>query len=265
MSNPAMTYESMAVPVLFGPWATELVAAMSPADGERVLDLACGTAVVARRVAARVRSAGKLAGLDRNPAMLAVAGEVAEREGIAVELHEGRMESLPFGDGAFDLVLCQQGLQFAEDRPRAVSEMRRVLDRGGRVGIAAWREIDLHPFYRTFNEILDDHLGIPALAAPFSLADAGELAGLLEAAGFQDVRVEPRSMSMREPDPARFVASSVESIVAAIPDAQHLDDGARAALTEAVAADLEPHVRANIVDGCVVLDWHAHFARARAA
>lgn len=265
MSNPAKSYESKSVPSLFGPWAAALVEAVPPREGDRVLDLACGTGVVARRVAARVRRAGVVAGLDMSPAMLEVAREVADRDGVKLELHEGRMESLPFPDRAFDLVLCQQGLQFSQDREAAVAEMHRVLDDGGRLGIAVWRGLEHHPFHATFNGILKSHLGIPALARPFSLADEDELERLLVGGGFVDVTVEPHSMSLREPDPDRFAASSVETIVAAIPDVQHLDEEERAALTQAVAADLEPHIRDRTVEGHMVLDWHAHFARARRA
>jgi SAM-dependent methyltransferase len=249
------------VPAIFGPWATTLVEAAAPSESDRVLDLACGTAVVARRVAARVRSARALAGLDRSPAMLEVARQAADRESVALELYEGRMESLPFPHRHFDLVLCQQGLQFCEDRTAAVSEMRRVLDDGGRVGIAVWRGLDYHPFYDTFNSILNQHLGIPALAAPFSMGDPDELAALLSDAGFDDVAVEHRAMSLKEPGPDEFVHMSVETIVAAIPDVQHLDDRARAELGDAIAADLAPHIRAHTVNGHVVLTWHANFAR----
>jgi SAM-dependent methyltransferase len=265
MSNPAITYESKAVPALFGPWAAELVEAVPPRPGERVLDLACGTGVVARHVAARLPGAAALTGLDRSPAMLEVARQVAEREGVALSLHEGAMEALPFDDGAFDLVLCQQGLQFADDRARAVAEMHRVLARGGRVGIAAWQGLEVHPFYQVFNGILDGHLGIPALAVPFSLDARDELAALLTGAGFQDVEVEARSLSLVEPAPEEFVDMSVETIVAAIPTVQHLDDAARTALKTAIAADLQPLMRRYTVDGHVVLDWHAHFARGRRA
>lgn len=263
MTNPAVTYESKAVPTVFGPWAAALVEAVAPREGDRVLDVACGTGAVARAAVARVRSAGVVAGIDASPGMLDVAREVADREGVTLELHQGRMESLPFPDGRFDLVLCQQGLQFSEDRPAAVGEMHRVLVPGGTVGIAVWRGLDHHPFYAEFNEILQRHLGIPALAGPFSLGDTEAITGLLEDAGFADVVVEPRTMSLREPDPAGFVASSLDTIVAAIPAVQHLRDEERRALKDAVGSELEPRIRAHTRGGEMVLDWHANFATGR--
>src|SRR5262245_13390178 len=110
MRNPAETYESYMVPTLFAPWASLLVQSANPQPGEHVLDVACGTGVVARHVAPRIGSGGKVSGLDLNPNMLTVARTAAEREGLAIEWHEGQAEKLAFPDGSFDLVLCQFAL-----------------------------------------------------------------------------------------------------------------------------------------------------------
>ena len=132
MSSPAETYEAYLVPTFFAPLTTRVVEVAQPQPGDRVLDAACGTGVVARRVAAIVGAQGRVVGLDLNPAMLAVAIRRRER-GLTIDWHEGGIEALPFPDGDFDLGVCQHGLQFVPDRAGAVAEMRRVLRDGGRV------------------------------------------------------------------------------------------------------------------------------------
>ena len=90
-----------------------------------MLDVARGTGVVAREVAPLVGMTGSVVGLDASPGMLAVARAVLP-EGVAIDYHEGKADALPFPDAAFDLALCQQGLQLFPDRAAAVREMGRV-------------------------------------------------------------------------------------------------------------------------------------------
>jgi SAM-dependent methyltransferase len=239
-----------------------LLQAANPRPGERVLDLACGTGIVARRVAARVGAGGQVVGLDLNPAMLAVARSEAQREGVSVEWHEGRLEALPFPEGHFDLVLCQQGLQFVPEKRQALAEMHRVLRDGGRLALSVWRDLEHHPFFATLNDAVVRHLGIPALASPFALGDADELRELLTGAGFREVVIEPRSMTARFPHPEGFIAMEVDVIAAAVPSVQHLDAQARERLTEAIAGEMAGPIRELTQDGHLVIPVHAHVARA---
>ncbi len=213
-------------------------------------------------MAKRVGASGEVVGLDLNPAMLAVARSAAEREGLSIEWHEGRAEKLPFPDGRFDLLLCQQGLQFVPEKPQALAEMARVLRAGGRLALSAWRGLDHHPFFATLNEAIVRHIGIPALAAPFSLGDAEELRALLAGAGFRGVAIEARSRTARFPDPDGFIAMEVDVITAAIPSVQHLDARARAELTEAIAGEMAGPIREVVRDGEIGIPFHAHVARA---
>lgn len=262
MSNPAETYEREMVPTLFGPWVSLLLQAANPQPGERVLDLACGTGIVARQVAPRVGASGQVVGLDLSPAMLAVARSAAEREGFPIEWHEGRAEALPFPEGRFDLVLCQQGLQFVPEKPQAVAEIYRVLGDGGRVALSVWRGLDHHPFFATLNEAVLRHLGVPALASPFALGDADELRTLLTGAGFRDAVIEPSSVTARFPNPEGFIAMEVDVIAAAIPSVQHLDAQAREALTEAIAGEMAGTIRELTQDDHLVIQSYAHVTRA---
>lgn len=159
MSSPAETYESYMVPAFFDPLATHVLAVAQPQPGERVLDAACGTGIVARRVAALVGTQGQVVGLDLNPAMLTVARDVATREGLTVDWREGRVESLPFPDAAFDLVVCQHGLQYVPDRAAAVAELQRVLCPGGRVVVSVQQPIKTRPFDLRLDAVLQARLG----------------------------------------------------------------------------------------------------------
>ena len=127
-------YERHLVPAIFAPWATVLLELARLQPGERVLDAACGTGVVARAATSRVGAAGTVTGVDLNPGMLDVARAVSGEAGQAIAWREGDLAALPFADGAFDVVLCQQGLQFFPDCLAALQEMRRVLVPGGQLG-----------------------------------------------------------------------------------------------------------------------------------
>ena len=127
-------YERYLVPVLFAPCADQLIELAAPGPGERVLDVACGTGIVARRAAARVGAGGALVGLDLNEGMLRVARTVGADVRPTIDWRAANAADLPFGDGEFDIVFCQQGMQFFPDRVVALGEMRRVLVPGD-----AWR------------------------------------------------------------------------------------------------------------------------------
>lgn len=262
MSNPAETYESYMVPTLFAPWASYLIQSANPQPGERVLDVACGTGIIARRVAPRVGLNGKVIGLDLNPNMLTVARAAAEREGLAIEWREDRAEKLPFQDGSFDLVLCQFALMFFADRHAALAEMHRVLTKGGRVSLSVWQGLERHPFYQTLDDVIQRRLGMSGVQEPFALGDAGELRTLLTEAGFQHVEIEPVSMTARFPDPEGFLAGEIDVDTAAIPSMQHLDARARQALIAAIREDMAAPLREVTQDNHVVLPFHAHIARA---
>lgn len=262
MGNPAETYESYMVPTLFAPWASSLVQSAHPQPGERVLDVACGTGVVARHVASHIGAQGRIVGLDLNPHMLAVARTMAEREGLTIDWHEGRAESLPFPASSFDLVLCQFALMFFADRPTALAEMHRVLTPGGRVALSVWQGLDRHPFYQTLHHVIHQRFGMSGVHDIFALGDADELRTLLTHAGFQHIKIEPVSMTARFPDPEGFLAGEIAVDTAAIPAMQHLDAQARHALTVAIREDMAGPLRVVTEADHVVLPFHAHIARA---
>ena len=107
----ARAYDDYLVPNMFRPWARALLDHAALRPGERVLDLACGTGVVAREAAGRVGVHGQVSALDLNPAMLEVARSHTAAPGAPdIEWIEGSAQALPFADASFDVALCQQGL-----------------------------------------------------------------------------------------------------------------------------------------------------------
>jgi len=130
LEQVAEDYERLLVPALFGVWAEKMADAARLQPGQAVLDVACGTGTFARAAALRVGTDGAVAGVDINPAMLAVARRLSPR----IEWHEGSAEALPYGDDAYDAVVSQFGLMLFQDPPAALRDMMRVLNGGGRPG-----------------------------------------------------------------------------------------------------------------------------------
>jgi SAM-dependent methyltransferase len=228
-------YEHDLVPAVFGAWAPIVVELAKPHPGERVLDVACGTGIVARTVAGRVGPAGAVVAIDLNPGMLSVARSVVlteSRPGASVQLREASAEKLPFPDESFDVVCCQLGLQFFADRAAALREMRRVLGAQGRLALMVWRGIHESPGFDVLAESLERHIGQAAAAimrAPFALSDADELGSLVRGAGFQNVAIQQRVGAVRFPSVEKFLLSYIAGSPLAGPVSQ-AGDAAREAL-----------------------------------
>jgi SAM-dependent methyltransferase len=197
--SAAEVYQRRLVPAIFAPWAPRVLDRAAPATGERLLDTACGTGVVARLAADRVGPSGQVVGQDLNPGMLAVASALpAGAAPIAwVQASTGQ---LPFADRGFEVVACQLGLQYFPDRPAAVAELARVLAPGGRMAAMVWRSIDHSPGFAALADALDRSIGPDAgaiMRAPFALNDEEALADLLAGVGFDDVEVRPEAGTVR--------------------------------------------------------------------
>ncbi len=200
----AAAYEELFVPALFQAWPTAVLDAAGVAAGQRVLDVACGTGVLARAAAERVGPSGHVAGLDLNPGMLAM----AERLAPEIEWRHGDAEALPFENGSCDAVVSQFGMMFFPNKEKAIREMMRVLRPGGRFAVAVWDAFRNVPVFQHEYDVVLKVSGkraAEAILAPFSLGDRQELAGLFSRAGVRSFDLQ----TVRRP--ARF--PSVESIV----------------------------------------------------
>ena len=114
---------------------SDLVARAGVAEGESVLDVACGTGNATIPAA---KAGARTTGLDITPELLERARERGAEEGVEIDWVEGDAENLPFDDGSFDVVLSTFGCMFAPDHRAAAAEIARVVRPGGRIGIAAW-------------------------------------------------------------------------------------------------------------------------------
>ena len=259
--NAAEVYERQLVPVMLAPWAPKLIDLAEVQPGMHVLDVACGTGVVTRLAAERVGSGGRVVGLDINAAMLSVARRLAPVGGATVEWLEASALEIPLPDAAFDVVLCQHGLQQFPDRPTALREMRRVLVPGGRLALCVWSRIEGSPGMAALAEALQRHVGAEAAAnrrAPFALGDPVQLRALVEDAGFRDVDVRTMVETARFPSPEALVAYQLAatplSTLGAVTEEAH----------RAVARDVRAALRPYLHDGQLAVPMEAHFALARA-
>jgi SAM-dependent methyltransferase len=180
--EPAVAYERDFVPAIFAQWPPVMAEVAAIRAGDRVLDVACGTGVLAREAAARVGPSGRVVGLDVNPAMLSVARRLRPE----IEWRQGDAAALPFEDRSFDVVACQLALMFFPDPVAALREMWRVLDAGGRLAVAVCAPLERAPGYQVLRELLGRHVGDQAAALVdtyFALGEPRRLEGLGRAAG----------------------------------------------------------------------------------
>ena len=239
----AASYERFQVPSVFEPLARIFLDRVSIEPGSRLLDVACGTGIVARLAAPMVGPRGRVVGIDLNADMIAIAGQQSLPEGPAIEWRLGDATSLPFEDGEFDLVLCQQGLQFLPDKERALGEMHRVLAPGGRLGVCVWRAIEHSPYIKASVDALVPHVGKKSasrLHAPFALGDGDTLRGLIEGAGFAEIVIHDADVTRRMLPPEEAIPGHIASTPVG-PDFAALDDAARVAVIAEITRAVEPY------------------------
>jgi SAM-dependent methyltransferase len=254
-TDAAEIYESCFVPAIFGAWAGRVADAAGVKTGDRVLDVGCGTGVLAREAAGRVGPDGQVVGLDLNEGMLAVATRTEPR----IEWRAGDAAALPFKDASFDVVLSQFALMFFPDRGAALREMWRTLAPGGRLAVAAWASLDHARGYRILVDIAIRQCGHEAadvLAAPFVLGDPAELAGLFGGSGIAGADVVRHEGAVRFPSVQEFVRVEVKGS----PLAGSLGDDAMRTL----AAESEQALAEFVApSGEIVLPIAAHIVTAR--
>lgn len=237
-ANPAENYERFFVPAIGEPLARDLVGRMGIRSTDRVLDVACGTGIVARLAARAAEGPASVAGLDPNAAMLAVARTVTPTSG-AIEWYEAPAERMPLPDGSFDVVVCQMGLEFMADPPAAMGEMRRVLADEGRLWVTLPGPAP--GIFAALARAMERHVGPQAagfVTRVFSLHDLGDIDGLLRGAGLRDVTVEATVRELELPPARAFLWQYIHSTPLVGPVSQASAE-ARVALEREVLAAWE--------------------------
>lgn len=176
-----------------------------------VLDVACGTGFLTRRVAEAAGPEARVVGLDVNPGMLARARAVSgDRPDPRLEWHEASALAMPFGDAEFDAVLCQQGIQFFPGLEQGAVEMHRVLRPGGRVVATFWANLAEQTFFRVQNESLHRVIG-QTMAEAFALNPEQAQACFLQA-GFHDLQLERIEASVTLPPMNSYAVTQVGAL-----------------------------------------------------
>jgi len=246
----AENYERYFVPAIATPVSGELLGTADLRAGERVLDVACGTGLIARLAAEQVGPSGSVTGLDLAAEMIDVARTITAPTARPIEWHVGDATALLLPDNSYDVVLCQMGLMFIEVRELALAEMRRVLAPGGRLVVNTPGAIQ--PVFQLMEQAIVDHIS-PELAgfvgAIFSMHDPDAVADLLRRAGLGEVSSATYTAQFRLPAPAEFLwqyinLTPMATFVGQAPSAS------RVAMEEQVVETWQPYV----VDGRTMVD-----------
>jgi SAM-dependent methyltransferase len=207
--DAAEVYERCFVPAIFGAWAPQIADAARVASDDRVLDVGCGTGVLARTAADRVTDESQVTGLDLNEGMLAVARRLRPQ----VDWRQGDATKLPLPAESYDVVVSQFALMYFPDRSAAIREMLRVLKPGGRLAVAVWGPYERATGYVILTEIAQRRCGQAAadvLTAPFALGEEDGLRDLFEAAGVDEPNIELRDGTITFPSIEVFVETEVK-------------------------------------------------------
>ncbi len=254
----AWAYEDLHVNALFRQWAVPVLDAAGVRSGSRVLDVACGTGVLAREALGRVGATGAVTGIDVDGGMLAV----AESIGPGVSWIESNACDLPFDDNEFDAVVSQFGLMFFPDRAQAIHEMLRCAKPGARVVVAVWDALERSEAYPISVHLLQRRAGpaaANALRTPFVLGDTNKLRGLFEEAGASTVSIDTRHGTARFPSVRTMVEADLRGWLPVM--GVSLDDDLIELILDEADDVLSEYVTA---DGEMVFDAPAHIITAQA-
>jgi ubiquinone/menaquinone biosynthesis C-methylase UbiE len=184
-------YDQYLGQVMFDPYAADLVARLDVPENATVLEMACGTGIVTRRLRDKLASSTKLVATDLNQAMLDHAKQKF-RAKENVEWKTADATELPFENASFDAVVCQFGLMFFPDKPRAAGEVHRVLKPGGNFLFNVWDAIEHNEMPNLTHKIVSSYFDDNPpdfYDIPFSYYDRDTLKSLLTSAGFNEVNV----------------------------------------------------------------------------
>jgi ubiquinone/menaquinone biosynthesis C-methylase UbiE len=253
-STAAELYEQHLVPSMFEPFARDLIQLCNIRHSDRILDVACGTGIVSRLAIDYVDvTVGKVIGVDINSIMLNIAHRCSAEKDI--DWKEGSATSLPFLNESFDLVICQQGLQFFPDRLKALREMNRVLvganNRGdkdcGRLVLSVWTSIKDSPGFSILEQLLQETISHEAAAImqlPHSLSDSTELVSLVRCAGFGKILYEEVTKTISFTSVEEFVVGFTNGSLLAsyFSDNKKVDDISRNTLLNRASSELSQFV-----------------------
>ena len=236
------TYEQYIVLTWMADWTPDLITAGSIGPETRVLDVACGTGIVARMASEIHGKNGRFTGIDINEGMLRHAKRYAAEKGVNCGFYQGNAARMPFSSGVFDTVVCQQGLQFFSDRSAALQEMNRVLAPGGTLALSVWGRAENSPHVGAICEAFTTFLGEDSTTmfrVACSLSDPWILQRLVEDAGFSNIQIKTGVKTARHPSISEFLPAyfSIFPVAAQI---TAMSDEDRTRMFRSIERTLEP-------------------------
>jgi SAM-dependent methyltransferase len=215
-TTAAEAYEKHIFPAFMLPLMKTVFDAAAPRPGEHILDVACGTGLVARLAAPLVAPGGSVTNLDFDPAMIAVGRHLVEvPSSVSISWHCASALSMPFEAATYDLAFCLNGLQFLPDQAAGLTEMRRVLKPGARLILTVLSSVDRCKGHSLVLRGLERRGIDPApMLKAFVLGDPGKLDALVRGAGFHDLSIQPVSATVRFPSARHFVDALAGGAVA---------------------------------------------------
>ncbi len=242
-------YERVLVGPLFRPFAEQLVARVALNRDDSMIDVACGTGIVARLARERLGPDAPIVGVDVAPAMLAVARSVDQ----SIDWRQGNAAALPVNKGErFTVLTCHQGLQFMPDKLAAMREMRRVVAPGGRVAVATWSSLDDLPEVVRLHAVAERHVGKIA-DSRHSFGDAAALRQLLIDAGFRDVNVDTIAHDVQFPDGALFARLNAMAVIGMSEKGKAMTEAQRGELAQRIASESQNVIGQMTKSGTFVL------------
>lgn len=254
----AEVYETCMVPLLFEPYAADLANRLRGRHGARLLEIGAGTGVVTRALAAVLPAETSIVATDLNPAMLQQAAALGTARDV--EWRQADAAQLPFADASFDAAVCQFAVMFFADKPRAFSEVRRVLRPGAVFVFSVWDRLSENEFAAIVNDAVasmfpDDPPRFMA-RTPYGYHDRDRIARDLSEAGFptrphiETIAARSRAASARMAAVALCQGTPLRTEIEAR-DAHRLEE-ATAVAEAALAARFGPggvdgHMQAHVV------------------
>jgi SAM-dependent methyltransferase len=205
-SIPA-SYDRYLGPVLFEPYAADLVSRLPTREGLRVLELACGTGIVTRRLREALPGSATLTATDLNEAMIDYARAAVALDGIVWQ--QADAQALAFDDGSFDVVVCQFGFMFLPNKVQGFREARRVLDAGGLLLANVWQALEANPAVEIINTALAELFPDEPprfLDTPYGYHDSERIHADMSAAGWEGVQLDDVSVRSSAPSAGDFAA-----------------------------------------------------------